>query len=125
MCHCYLDSGICLVIDFTQRQDADENNIKKTANYMKKFLSHHFAAELAATAQFRGIYVFTKVNEMDGSKVIRCAFSYKRLSSVGNLINSTKPRGCISAIHKLILLISILFNYRFTARTSSNQLCAF
>ena len=79
----YSDSGVCFVIDFTQRQDAEENNIKKTANYMKKLLSHHFAAELAATQQFRGIYVFPKVNEMDGSKVIRCAISYKRLSSVG------------------------------------------
>jgi hypothetical protein len=76
------ESGSCVAVDLTVRRDADDGAVKRTANYMKKFLSHHFSAELSASEQFKGIFVFPTVNEGDGSRVIRCALCYKRAASV-------------------------------------------
>lgn len=76
------ESGSCVAVDLTVRREADENSVKNTANYIKKFLSHHFSAELSASQQFKGIFVFPAVNEGDGSRVIRCAVCYKRISSI-------------------------------------------
>lgn len=76
------ESGACLAVDLTVRRDADDNDVKNAANNVKKFLSHHFAADLSLNAQFKGLIVFPTVNEGDGSRVIRCAICYKRAASI-------------------------------------------
>lgn len=76
------ESGSCIAIDFTVRRDATDSDVKNTANYMKRFLSHHFAADLSLSQQFKGILVFPVINEGDGSRVVRCALCYKRIASI-------------------------------------------
>lgn len=76
------ESGSCIAVDLSVRRDADDTDVKNTANYIKRFISHHFSADLSLSQQFKGILVFPTINEGDGSRVIRCALCYKRIASV-------------------------------------------
>ncbi len=92
------DSGSCVSIDFHQRLDVDEMDVKRTANYMKKMLSHHFTEQLTASPQFKGVFVFPAVNETDGTAVIRCAICYKRQASIDMFLEQLQIQCMLSDI---------------------------
>ena len=71
-----------LMIDLSVRRDTSEKDIKHTSNYIKKFLSHHFAVDLSRSLQFKGIVVFPAVNDGDGTNVIRIAICFKVIDSI-------------------------------------------
>jgi hypothetical protein len=76
------DCGSCLVVDLRVKPTAVESDIKKTANFVKRFLSHHFSNDLSASSQFKGLFVFPTVDDGDGSRVVRIALCYKRIASI-------------------------------------------
>ena len=92
------DSGCCVSIDFHQRLDVDETEVKRTANNMKKMISHHFTEQLSASPQFKGVFVFPAVNETDGTAVIRCAICYKRQASIDMFLEQLQIQCVLSDI---------------------------
>eukprot|EP01035_Chromulina_nebulosa_P023779 gene23779-30842_t len=84
------DSGLSIVIDFAFNKDAlsgsEEEKMeerKKTAQYLRQFLTTHFEKELRNNSQFAGFTIFPIQSEVEpGLFLLRVAMAYRRIASL-------------------------------------------
>lgn len=76
------ESGTAVIVEFMLRNACNTDTAEAAAKDLLLFLKHHFEQELKRNVQFRGLFAFAAMSELDGARVIRLSLCYKRMVSV-------------------------------------------
>lgn len=75
-------AGTAFILDFLQRNDATEKEVKTAVTKFTAVLKEHFERDISALPLFHCWKVFNYVSEVDNTSVIRCALCFDKTASV-------------------------------------------
>ena len=75
-------AGTAFVLDFLQRSDATEQEVKNAVTKLTAVLKEHFERDISCLPLFHSWKVFNFKSEVDNISVIRCALCFDKTASI-------------------------------------------
>ncbi|GMI28367.1 hypothetical protein TrRE_jg11301, partial [Triparma retinervis] len=75
-------AGTAFVLDFLQRSDATEQEVKTAVTKLTAVLKEHFERDISSLPLFHSWKVFNFTSEVDNISVIRCALCFDKTASI-------------------------------------------